>query len=567
VLLGVTALAGGLLASCSSSSTTASSAAPSGHVLLVGTFNGHAGQYKTIQSAVLAAHPNDWILVAPGDYHENADETQPAAYPGDGNFGAVYIATPDIHLRGMNRSTVIVDGTKPGSSTPCSSDPSVQDFGANDSSGKPQGRNGILVWKADGVTVDNLTACNFLSGSGSSGNQIWWNGGAGSATIGLHGYTGTYLTATSTYYGGEANAGTYGIFSSDSAGPATWDQVYASNMNDSGMYVGACLQACGITINHAWMEDSALGYSGTNSGGSIVIENSQFDNNQDGLDTNTQIAGDPPAPQNGTCPDNGTSPITHTHSCWVFIHNNVHDNNNPNVPKAGTAGDGPLGTGMTVSGGTNDTVMDNTFANNGAWGALFVPYPDSSTPAKGQTCAGTGGTQNAVFGCVYDPKNDALVGNTFTNNGFFGNASNTDFGLITLYPNEPQNCFSRNTAAKGSDPADLATTMPTCGAMTTAATTPGDLLTQVLCDTTFGPCPAGVTYPKSTGVVMAPLPKSLGSMPNPCQGVPTNAWCSNGSPAGSALGVHPHHGGGNALALGALGLASSVPARRRQPRA
>ena len=52
---------------------------------------------------------------------------------------------------------------------------------------------------------------------------------------------------------------------------------------------------CAITISHAWMEDNALGYSGTNSGGAVVIEDSQFDNNQNGLDTNTQINGDPPA--------------------------------------------------------------------------------------------------------------------------------------------------------------------------------------------------------------------------------------------------------------------------------
>ena len=47
----------------------------------------------------------------------------------------------------------------------------------------------------------------------------------------------------------------------------------------------------------------------------MVVENSKFDNNQDGFDTNTQIDGDPPAPQNGDCPRHGISPITHTHSC------------------------------------------------------------------------------------------------------------------------------------------------------------------------------------------------------------------------------------------------------------
>ena len=53
------------------------------------------------------------------------------------------------------------------------------------------------------------------------------------------------------------------------------------------MYVGACKQLCNITISHAWMEYNALGYSGTNSGGAIVITHSMFDNNQDGFDTNT----------------------------------------------------------------------------------------------------------------------------------------------------------------------------------------------------------------------------------------------------------------------------------------
>ena len=38
---------------------------------------------------------------------------------------------------------------------------------------------------------------------------------------------------------------------------------------------------------------------------------------------------------------------------------------------------------MTLSGGRNDTVMDNTFSNNGAWGFLMVPYPDSNPP-RGQ---------------------------------------------------------------------------------------------------------------------------------------------------------------------------------------
>ncbi|HUY86150.1 MAG TPA: hypothetical protein VMU77_03480, partial [Acidimicrobiales bacterium] len=189
---------------------------------------------------------------------------------------------------------------------------------------------------------------------------------------------------------------------------------------------------------------------------------------------------------------------------------------------------GPTGTGMTLSGGTNDTVMNNTFSNNGAWGILFVPYPDSGTPAKGVTCAGSGGIQTTGFGCVYDPENNALLNNTFVHDGYFGNPGNADYGEITLDPNQPQNCFVGNMdsgSAATSSPANLETLQPKCGPLTTAAQTGGPLLGQVLCDTGFGTCPAGSTYPQATQVVMQPLPNNLPTMPNPCKGVPANPWC------------------------------------------
>jgi hypothetical protein len=538
--LAVLALTGSVLADCSSSTAT---------VLLVGTYRGTAGQYTSIQAAVDAAQPGDWILVAPGDYHEAADaHVTSAAQLSTGDHGGVVVTTSDLHIRGMNRNTVVVDGTKAGSST-CSAAPQDQNLGPV-VGGKAQGRNGIVVWKANDVSIENLTACNFQGGAGDSGNEVWWNGGDGSGKVGLTGYTGRYLTGTTSFFGTESNAAEYGIFSSNAQGPGSWDQIYGSNMNDSGMYVGACLQVCDVTINHAWMENNALGYSGTNSGGSVVIENSQFDRNEDGVDTNTQIAGDPPPPQNGACPHGGTSPITHTRSCWVFMHNNVHDNNNPDVPQAGNAAAGPIGTGMTLSGGRNDTVMDNTFTNNGAWGTLFIPYPDSGTPSLHQKCGDYGGFQISGLGCVFEDENDKLAGNTFVNDGFFNNPTNADFGQIVIHSGLPSNCYSANNGAQGSAPPHLEMLQPTCGVPSTTTNLDGALVTQVECDSGLASCPPGTNYPAKTGVHLAPLPHALPTMADPCAGVPSNPWCTSASSMGGTTRHGGHAAAGAAVAAG-----------------
>ena len=131
-------------------------------------------------------------------------------------------------------------------------------------------------------------------------------------------------------------------------------------------------------------------------------------------------------------------------------------------PQAGNAAAGPIGTGMTLSGGRNDTVMDNTFSNNGAWGILFVPYPDSGTPSLNQKCANYGGFQISGLGCVFEPEGDALIGNTFVNDGYFGNPSNADFGQIVASCGPAVELLRRQhraprqrAAESGAAPADL----------------------------------------------------------------------------------------------------------------
>ena len=502
----------------------------SARVLRVGTYHGVKGQFTSIQAAVDNAHPGDWILIGPGDYKEHSGRA-PKGRPDLAS--GVLITKPRIYLRGMNRNSVILDGTKPGA-TRCSSKGSAQEFGPRGKKGKPNGLNGVLVWKANDVWVQNLTACNYLSGSGTTGNEIWWDGGDGTAKggIGGHGMIGSYLNATSTYFKKEDTAAKYGIFSSNWNG-GLWDQTYTSNFNDSGYYIGACLQVCNQVVDHAHGQYSALGYSGSNAGGSLVVKNSEFDQNKDGFDTNSQN-GDNPAPQNGACPGNTTSPITHTHSCWVFMDNFVHDNNNPDVPGKGFASEGPVGTGLSIFGGRNDTVMNNRFVNNDAWGVVMFGFYDTRRPCFG-------GTPNSPLvgknTCYWDDWGNHLLSNTFSNNGSFGNPTNGDFDQLSL-EKHPSNCYSGNVNTGGSltpEAAKLQQDHPTCTTTPVVANLNVPFLNEILCDTgaklkPFG-CRRGDHYPRRTRVIMHPLPKGLKTMPNACSGVPANPWCKRGKAA------------------------------------
>lgn len=478
-------------------------------VLLVGTFNGVAGHYTNIQAAVNAAHPGDWILVAPGDYHTPNTKW------------GVYITTPGIHLRGMNRNTTIVDGTTKAAHKACDPSPTVQQFGPV-SSGTPSGRNGIEVYKANGVSIENLTACNFLSNDGGqNGNQIWWNGGDRSGTINLTTFHGAYLTASSTYFKDSKHAqAQYGIFTSNEKGPGVIEHTYASNMGDSDYYIGACPD-CNATLTFAHAQNSALGFSGTNAGGHLIIEHSEWDHNKTGIVPNSLNNDDAPSPQNGLCP--GTTST----SCTFIKDNFVHDNNNPTTPKFGIAGVAPIGVGIEISGGQWDTVLQNTVVRQGSWGIVVHDYPDTETPPPTNHC--NGGEQLGSV-CYFDAFGTRVANNLMIGNGFFGNPTNSDLADATKAHN-PSNCFMGNhrpnNGAVTSDPPDIQKVMGTCGVPNQGDT--GTLFAELNCaagGVLPGPsCPPGSKYPKSSKVFMYPIPTSEASMPDPCDGVPNNPWC------------------------------------------
>lgn len=479
-------------------------------VLQVGTWQGRQGAYTTVQSAVDAASPGDWILIGPGDYHEEG----------------VRIKTPGIHLRGMDRNLVVIDGTRAGSPA-CDPNPASQLIGLNG-----VGRNGIEVVKVDGVAIENLTVCNFLSGNDGGGNQIWWNGGDGSGVIGMGTFFGAYLTATSTYYS-ESNSASYGIFVSNSRGPGVIERSYASNMSDSGFYVGACPD-CNTVLREVHAQNSPQGFSGTNAGGHLVLERSEWDHNRVGIASTTLANDDRPSPQDGTCPGKFGQ------SCTLIENNRVHDNNTANTPGAGIAATVPIGTGILISGGRNDIVRDNEVSGNGAWGVLLNDYPDASQPA----C--DGGVSffsppppfdqllGPVVPCYFHSFGTHVYNNRLVGNGSFGNETNGDLANAALdYP--IRNCFSGNRHLRHgkltSSPKDIED--PSVLGVCTGAWT-GDpqqqmaLFVQLFCDA-FGPasgaCSSPNQYPQPTAVALMPIPHERG-MKDPCVGVPANNWCA-----------------------------------------
>jgi len=524
-------------------------------VLRVGTFNKNAGEYKSIQKAVDAAKAGDWILIGPGDYKEAG--TRAAAGAPDDAGAAVLVEKPGIHIRGMERNGVVLDGTKPGTGE-CSSSAAAQNLGPLDAEGHSTGRNGLEVFKAAGVSVENLSACNYLTGSRGGGNQVWFNFGDGSGKQLAGAWRGAWLSTTTQFYEEGAPFGSYGIFTSNTGGPGLYTQVYANNMADSDFYIGAC-RDCNTILDHAHAETSALGYSGTNSGGHLTIQNSEFNDNKSGFVSNSQNNDDAPSPQDGSCPKAGEIGPTGTHNCWLFTKNSVHDNNNPNVPTTGVAGAGPVGSGVVLAGDRNNIVSGNTIYNNGAWGILLVPYPaveeEPPPDLKEDNCLG--GTKEEINGktvCYYDDFGNEVTNNTLMNNGFFGNPSNVDLAELSNAEN-PGNCWHGSKDA--AQPFEEPTSEPKliqqpphseCGIPDSGEPLSSSLGAQVACDSQFfesvAACPTGtgLNYPRRTKVVLAPLPSET-SMPEPCLAVPKNPWCPKnndkqppypvpGSPAG-----------------------------------
>ena len=407
------------------------------------------------------------MLIEPGVYHEEVKVT--SAHSG-------------IWIRGMNRNTVILDGQH-----------TLQ--------------NGIEIIKASNVWVENLTARNFDSEACKCGNDIWWNGGAGSGKIGAHGWYGSYLTA----YDTGLNGG-YGIFTNNEI-EGSWENIYASGFNDSGMYLGAC-QECKARITRATMENNSLGYSGSNSGGRLLMENSIFRHNSVGIVPNSEKPGDGPAPQDGEC-NREEIPVTETPTisstkvarCTVIRNNLITENNNLTVPVNASTEPGAWGAGIELPGDYADLVEKNIISNNENVG-LF-------------------GLEREVDGTIFQLAGNRISNNVFAHNGYLGGELDGDLTLVSGYSEivsegavesqSKNNCVSGNVFTSATFPAKI---QGTWGCQNNTTPNPGGGLAAYL---RIGQLQEEAAIKRTS--VPQPAPPAQPTMPNPCAGVPKNPLC------------------------------------------
>ena len=295
--------------------------------------------YSTIQAAVNAAKPGDLVSIGPG--------TSP-----DGAYHeAVTVKTANITIRGRDRNRVILDGQ----------------FKLDD---------GFEVL-ANNVVLENMTARHY------SDNGFYWTG--------VSGYRGSYLTA---YTNGD-----YGIYAYNSTN-GQFDHDLAAGQPDSGFYIGAC-HPCNALITDVISEGNALGFSGTNAGGNLVISDSIWRNNMSGIAPNT-LDSEPNPPQDGD----------------TIINNLVENNNNFDAP-ADVLEYPSIGNGIVLAGGINNLVEGNRINGHIYYGVLVVPNIDKN---------------------FWEPGGNSIKDNVISNSGV------ADLALSAL--SAGNNCFSGNTVAR-----------------------------------------------------------------------------------------------------------------------
>ena len=280
------------------------------------------------QPAVVVTQPAvdpgvDGILDVPGEV-ATIQAAVDAAKPGDlvliapGIYHeAVNVTTDNLTIRGVDRNKVVLDG----------------EFKLD---------NGVRVLGAKGVAVENLTAMNYTA------NGFFFTKAVG--------YRGSYLTA---YRNGD-----YGVYGFDSV-KGQIEHVYAAGSPDAGVYIGGCYP-CDAVIDDVISEHNGLGYSGTNSGGNLLIVNSTFRNNRAGI-----------------VPNSGSYEPCYPERETTIVGNLVYSNNQGDTAAIDVALLA-MGNGILSAGGVRNVIDRNLVYDHDKSGIGLVPFleedPNDSAP-------------------------------------------------------------------------------------------------------------------------------------------------------------------------------------------
>ena len=291
-----------------------------------------------------------------------------AATPGDlilvdrGTYPGVVVvpaSKPNITIRGVDRNAVVLDGGD------------TQD-------------NGIVV-RADGVTLQNLSAHDFLK------NGFYWEG--------VRGFTGSYLTVWNVLgYGIYAEGSTDGLIEHD----------YVSGAADAAYYVGEC-DPCRTTLRNLVARLSAVGYSGTNASGSLVIRDSLWDRNGAGI-----------------LPNSYANELDPPQSNALIVGNSVAGTGRARVPLH-TPLAGFYGIGIGIAGGNRNSVLGNTVTGSLRYGVAVFRTDHSIPPPPS-------------VGEPWRPEGNAVRNNTVRQSGL------ADLALSATA--RSGNCFRANRVAR-----------------------------------------------------------------------------------------------------------------------
>lgn len=327
-----------------------------------------------------------------------------AAAPGDliliapGTYHeAVDVTTDELTIRGLDRNETILDGN----------------FELD---------NGIRVVGANGVAIENMTAKNY------SKNGFFWTG--------VTGYRGSYLTTFRT--------GDYGIYAFDSV-KGQLDHSFTSGSPDAGVYIGECFP-CDAVIDGLVSEHNGLGYSGTNSGGNLLIVNSIFRFNRAGV-----------------VPNSGSYELCYPERETTIVGNVVYSNNQPDTPAIDVA-ILAMGNGILSAGGNRNDIERNLVYDHDKTGIGLVPFleddPNDDMPTRDEwdiDCA-TQKTQTPAKpdgGLLWDSQENRVIGNVVSDNRAGDIVVASAGGDLSTF----DNCWADNTFTT-SKPAALETLAP-----------------------------------------------------------------------------------------------------------